>query len=119
MPSCSKPMTLLVTKYYIFRGLVRKKKKHFKKQNKNTFVMSKKYEEELDFIYIESLNNNWARLTVLETTGRVATVRENIWKMKLFPGQGKVGEYCGWPGKYRKDLKSQGKIRECDNKWLW
>ena len=25
------------------------------------------------------------------------------------PGQGKVREFCGWPGKFRKDLKSQGK----------
>ena len=37
---------------------------------------------------------------------------ENIWKMKYFPGQGKVREFCGWPGKYRKDLESQGKVRE-------
>ena len=32
----------------------------------------------------------------------------NIWKMKFFPGQGKVREFCGWPGKFRKDLESQG-----------
>ena len=31
---------------------------------------------------------------------RVATVRENIWKMKFFPGQGKVREFCGWSGKF-------------------
>ena len=36
----------------------------------------------------------------------------NIWKMKFFPCQGKVGEFCGWPGKFRKDLESQGKVRE-------
>ena len=36
---------------------------------------------------------------------------KNIWKMKFFPGQGKVREFCGWPGKFRKDLKSQGKVR--------
>ena len=28
---------------------------------------------------------------------------KNIWKMK------KVGEFYGWPGKFRKDLESQGK----------
>ena len=44
---------------------------------------------------------------------------KNIWKMKFFPGQGKVREFCGWPGKFRKDLESQGKFREFENKWLW
>ena len=41
---------------------------------------------------------------------------KNIWKMKFFPGQGKVREFCGWPGKYRKDLESQGKVREFEKK---
>ena len=50
---------------------------------------------------------------------RVATVRENIWKMNFFPGQGKVREFCGWPGKFRKDLESQEKVREFKNTWLW
>ena len=27
--------------------------------------------------------------------------------MKFFPGQGKVREFCGWPGKFGKDLESQ------------
>ena len=44
---------------------------------------------------------------------------KNIWKMKFFPGQGKVREFFGWPGKFRKDLESQGKVREFENKWLW
>ena len=44
---------------------------------------------------------------------------KNIWKMKFFPGQGKVREFCGWPVKFRKDLESQGKVRELENKWLW
>ena len=44
---------------------------------------------------------------------------KNIWKMKVFPGQGKVGEFCGWPGKFRKELESQGKVRDFENKWLW
>ena len=45
----------------------------------------------------------------LQTAGniRVATVRESIWKMNFFPGQGKVGEFCGLPGKFRKELESQ------------
>ena len=37
---------------------------------------------------------------------------KNIWKMIFFQGQGKVREYCGWPGKFRKHLESQGKVRE-------
>ena len=44
---------------------------------------------------------------------------KNIWKMKLFPGQGKVRELCGWLGKFRKNLESQGKVGEFENKWLW
>ena len=44
---------------------------------------------------------------------------KNIWKMKFFPGQGKVREFCGWPGKLRKDLQSQGKVRKFENKQLW
>ena len=39
---------------------------------------------------------------------RVATVRENIWKTNFFPGQEKVREFCGWSGKFRKALESQG-----------
>ena len=35
--------------------------------------------------------------------------------MKFFPGQGKVREFCGWSGKLRKDLESQGKVREFEN----
>ena len=44
---------------------------------------------------------------------------ENIWKMKFFPGQGKVREFCGWSGKFRKNLESQGKVREFENKGQW
>ena len=25
---------------------------------------------------------------------------KNIWKTKFFPGQGKVREFCGWPGNF-------------------
>ena len=39
------------------------------------------------------------------------------WKMK-FPSQGKVREFCEWPGKFRKNLESWEKIREFENKWL-
>ena len=49
---------------------------------------------------------------------RVATVREKYLETKFFSGQGKVREFCEWPGKFRKDLESQGKVREFENKWL-
>ena len=44
---------------------------------------------------------------------------KNIWKMKLFPGQGKIREFCGWSGKFRKALESRGNVREFENKWMW
>ena len=28
-------------------------------------------------------------------------------------------EIHGWPGKFRKDLESQRKVKEIENKWLW
>ena len=43
---------------------------------------------------------------------------KNFWKMNIFPGQGKLREFCGWSGKLGKDLESQGKVREFENKWL-
>ena len=27
-------------------------------------------------------------------------------------------EFCGWSGKFGKDLESQGKVREFENNWL-
>ena len=38
--------------------------------------------------------------------------------MNVFPGQGKFREFCGWSGKFGKDLENQGKVREFENKWL-
>ena len=49
---------------------------------------------------------------------RDATVREKYLENEFFPGQEKVREFCGWPGKFKKDLESQGKVREFKNKWL-
>ena len=55
-----------------------------------------------------------------ERWARAAMVRgKYLEKMKFFPAQEKVREFCGWPGKFRKDLESQGKVREFENKWLW
>ena len=39
-----------------------------------------------------------------------------IWKMKK---NFQVREFCGWSGKFRKGLKSQGKVREFENKCQW
>ena len=50
---------------------------------------------------------------------RVAMVREKYLDNEIFPDQGKVRELCGWSGKFRKELQSQGKVREFENKWLW
>ena len=47
---------------------------------------------------------------------RVATVRERCMENEICLGQGKVREFCGWPGKFRKDLESQGKVREFENR---
>ena len=40
-------------------------------------------------------------------------------KCIFFPGPEKVGEFFGWPGKFRKNLESEGNVREFENKWLW
>ena len=39
--------------------------------------------------------------------------------MNFFQVREKVGGFCGWPGKLKKDLESQGKVRKFENKWLW
>ena len=46
---------------------------------------------------------------------RVAKVREKHLENVIFL----VMEFCKWPGKFRKDLESQGKLRVFENKWLW
>ena len=33
----------------------------------------------------------------------------------IFPGDGKVREFCGWPGNFKKELEIQRKIREFKN----
>ena len=59
------------------------------------------------------------RFDFMAPVTRVITALQCIWKLKFIPGQGKVKEFCGWPGKFRKDLESQRKVREFENKWLW
>ena len=40
---------------------------------------------------------------------------KKFWKMKKFPGQGKVRELHFQSGKFNKNEKSQGKVREFQN----
>ena len=40
---------------------------------------------------------------------------KKFWKMKNFPGQGKVRELHFQSGKFKKNEKSQGKVREFQN----
>ena len=49
----------------------------------------------------------------------VATLREKCLENEFFSRSGKSQGICGWPVKIRKDLESQGKVREFENKWLW
>ena len=46
---------------------------------------------------------------LINYTFRVARVREKYLENEIFSGEGKVREFCGWSGKFRKDLESQGK----------
>ena len=46
---------------------------------------------------------------------RVATVREKVWKMNFFPGQGKVREFGIESGKFEKGAEGQGNVREFQN----
>ena len=50
---------------------------------------------------------------------RVAKVMEKYQENEIFYRSGKSREFCGWPGKFRKDLESQGKVWELENKWPW
>ena len=43
---------------------------------------------------------------------RIATVRDKYLEHEIFPGQGITREFSGWPGKFRKVLESQGKVRD-------
>ena len=44
---------------------------------------------------------------------------QDFGKVNLFAGQGKVRQFCNWSERYRKirkNFKSQGKVRESENK---
>ena len=59
-----------------------------------------------------SFSNKFVIILYLLCYNRVATVREKYLENEIFPGQGKVREFCKWSGKFRKDIESQGKVRE-------
>ena len=45
---------------------------------------------------------------------------KNIWKMKYFPGQGKVWEFCGWPGKGQGSRRVKiGPVTKINEIWLY
>ena len=41
---------------------------------------------------------------------RVATVKKKCLENETFSRSGKIREFCGWSGKFRKALESQGKV---------
>ena len=41
-----------------------------------------------------------------------SALKKGVWGLS----QGKVREFCGWSGKFKKDLESQGKVREFENR---
>ena len=50
---------------------------------------------------------------------RVATVREKYLENEIFSRSGKSQGILWMVREIRKDLASQGKVREFENKWLW
>ena len=54
---------------------------------------------------------------VLKTAG-LPRSGKNVWKMIFFQVREKSGNFRGWQVEFRKDLGSQGKVREFENKWL-
>ena len=69
--------------------------------------------EGIEKIYYENCDPS---LFELEVGSGLPRSGKNVRNMKFFPGQGKVREFCRWPGKFRKDLESQGKVREFENR---
>ena len=64
----------------------------------------------------ESLRQLTAVLTLSMIFNQGCHGREKYLENEIFPGQGKVWEFDGWSGKFRKDLESQGKVRKFENK---
>ena len=54
-------------------------------------------------------------ISKLAKTDRVATVREKVLENKKIPGEGKVRELHFQSGKFKKNEKSHGKVREFQN----
>ena len=62
----------------------------------------------IDHIKSEQYYNETILLRNYEKTGLPRSGKK-VWKMKFFPGQGKVKEFCYESGKFRKNAKSQEK----------
>ena len=58
-----------------------------------------------------SLHNTLEAIIFLDMSGWLRSGKK-VWKMKIFPGQGKVREFWFESGKLEKTDKSQGIVRE-------
>ena len=68
-------------------------------------------------MWLNSLSNCFnERLTaILSSEAGLPRSGKKFWKMKNFPGQGKVRELHFQSGKFKKNEKSHGKVREFQN----
>ena len=75
--------------------------------------VQKKFIKVFRYIWEYGILGQTKRESLLIRTGRnvvrVATVREKVWKMKFFPGQGKVREFGFESGKIEKVQKVREK----------
>ena len=62
-------------------------------------------------------NINYNKTNIMTHKYRVATVREKVWKMNFFPGQGKFRELEFESGKIAKSEKSQGISKFSQKGW--
>ena len=69
------------------------------------------------YIICHAINQNSQRidLIVMDTISGLPRSGKRFWKMKNFPGQGKVRELHFQSGKFKKNEKSHGKVREFQN----
>ena len=68
-------------------------------------------------MHTRAKNNRYFFFTIIHC--RVATVREKYLENEIFSRSGKSQGILWMVRKFRKDLESQGKVREFENKWLW
>ena len=61
---------------------------------------------------LTQVNTQIYNIIILSLSVRVATIREKCLENEFFSRSGKNRGICGWAGKLRKDLESQGKVGE-------